>query len=107
MMYFPLELRLGIVCVFCLIYQAPFVFRQPNTSQEYIYVYPDSGLTYPAAEHVRAVVTDAALLHGRGTEPVVVDCSHIRYSDFTSAEVGGASGVSAFRAGGASGVSGF
>ncbi|KAF0297558.1 Sodium-independent sulfate anion transporter [Amphibalanus amphitrite] len=58
----------------------------PNTSQEYIYVYPDSGLTYPAAEHVRAVVTDAAILHGRGTEPVVVDCSHIRYSDFTSAE---------------------
>ena len=60
-------------------------------------MYPDSGLTYPAAEHVRAVVTDAAILHGRGTEPVVVDCSHIRYSDFTAAEVGGASEEGEFR----------
>jgi len=57
-----------------------------GSQQVYIYVYPDSGLTYPAAEHVRAVVTDAAVLHGRSVEPVILDCNNVRYSDFTSAE---------------------
>ncbi|XP_037074111.1 sodium-independent sulfate anion transporter-like [Pollicipes pollicipes] len=60
--------------------------KLPGGSEEYIYVYPDSGLTYPAAEHVRAVVTDAAVLHGRSVLPVVLDCNNVRYSDFTSAE---------------------
>jgi len=61
--------------------------KLPESTQEYIYVYPDHGLTYPAAEHVRAVVTDAAVEHGRSTEPVVLDCHNVRYSDFTTAEV--------------------
>ncbi|XP_037074773.1 LOW QUALITY PROTEIN: sodium-independent sulfate anion transporter-like [Pollicipes pollicipes] len=60
--------------------------KLPGGSEEYIYVYPDSGLTYPAAEHVRAVVTDAAVLHGRSVLSVVLDCNNVRYSDFTSAE---------------------
>ncbi|XP_037093581.1 sodium-independent sulfate anion transporter-like isoform X3 [Pollicipes pollicipes] len=60
--------------------------KLPGSSQVYIYVYPDSGLTYPAAEHVRAVVTDAAVIHGNSVEPVVLDCNNVRYSDFTSAE---------------------
>jgi len=47
----------------------------------------DRSLTYPSVDYVTDVVMKAVSRWSNNITPIVVDCHHIQFVDFTAAEV--------------------
>jgi len=53
---------------------------------EFILVELDRSLTFPSVEYIRYVITKSSSSWGKNTLPMVVDCNHIQFADFTAAQ---------------------
>ncbi|CAG7833194.1 unnamed protein product [Allacma fusca] len=54
-------------------------------NSQFILVQLDRSLTFPSVDYITDVVGKAALRYGNKTTPIVIDCHHIQFADFTAA----------------------
>lgn len=59
--------------------------QEPYTSQHYLHVTPDQGITFPSVSYIRNLVSKAGLKQGHSEMPLVINCQHISHADFTAA----------------------
>ncbi|XP_069957468.1 sodium-independent sulfate anion transporter [Cherax quadricarinatus] len=62
------------------------VVPSKNDDRGYVLVTPCYGLSYPSTSHIRGAVRKAGLRQAAGSLPVVIDCSCIDTTDYTSAK---------------------
>jgi anti-anti-sigma regulatory factor len=59
---------------------------QTGKQTEFILVELDRSLTFPSVEYIRYVITKSSKAWGQNSIPMVVDCHHIQFADFTAAQ---------------------
>lgn len=47
----------------------------------------DRSLTYPSVDYITDIVLESTHVWGGLTAPIVIDCHHIQFVDFTAAKV--------------------
>lgn len=61
--------------------------QQTSKSSEFILVQLDRSLTFPSVDYITDVIGKQANRYGKQGLPIVIDCHHIQFADFTAAMV--------------------
>ena len=63
------------------------MYFQTTKSSEFILVQLDRSLTFPSVDYITDVIGKQAVRHRKNGLPIVIDCHHIQFADFTAAMV--------------------
>lgn len=58
---------------------------QTTNGHEFLIVEMDRSLTFPSVEYIRYVISKSSMSWGENKLPMVVDCNHIQFADYTAA----------------------
>ena len=75
-----------MIIFFIALFTFDFIFAQTSISTQFLLIQLDRSMTFPSVEYIRYIVTKASRSVGQNKLPMVIDCSHIQFADFTAAE---------------------